>query len=207
MSEELFEQFKVFLPKYLTPREARELFCELEKFPNNDNFYLLSHPDELLQADGWRGLVAIDFHTLSKKVVSGVILSNSCDINPRNQGALDSRVLFCPIIRLASYTNLLLDARRNAQQIENTLSAVRLQKVTNLFYLPPYAKVMEESIIVLDDIHGHPLRDFITQDRSRLFTLNQYAFYIFVIKLSIHFTRLQENVPRFPDSGPEQVVA
>jgi hypothetical protein len=196
MSEELFEQFKVFLPKYLTPSDARELFSELEKFPHYDNFYLLNPPEETLQGDGWKGLVVIDFNTLTRKAVSGVVLSNSCDIDPSNPRALESRVVFCPLIRLVLYAKLLEDAGRNTQQIEATLSAIRLQKVTQLFYLPAYGTVMEESVAVLDDIHSHPLKDFIGRERSRLFTLKMHAFYIFVIKLSIHFTRLREEVNR-----------
>ena len=197
MAEDLFEQIQSFLPKYLTPNEKRELFAELEKFPDNLNFYLLNPLVDLLQGDGWRGLVTINFETLGKKAISGGILSNSCDIDPKNPRALDTRVLFSPLIRLRGYTDRLKDAGKQGSQVASILLDIRKQRVTNIFCLPSHSGVIEESIILLDDIHGHPLHDFLRQDRSRLFTLNQYAFYILLIKLSIHFSRFQEDVRRF----------
>ena len=160
MTDEQFEQFKVFLPKYLTPKDARELFSELEKFPQHDNFYLLDSPEEPLQGDGWKGLVAIDFHTLTKKAMSGIIISNSCDIDPKNRRALESKILFCPIIKLTSYAKLLQEAGRNNQQIIDIQSTIRTQKVTHLFYLPPDSEMMEESVAVLGDVHSHPSERF-----------------------------------------------
>ena len=76
------------------------------------------------------------------------------------------------------------------------LTAIRDQRVTSIFHLPEGAWG-PEGIVLLGTIHAHPLDDFLAKDRTRLFTLSQYAFYIFLVKLSIHFTRMQENVRRF----------
>ena len=88
--EDLFEQARLFLPKYLAPEHQRQLFEELQAFPRNLNYYL--SPDvveaEFLQGDGWKGLVAIEFLMAERKAVSGVILSNSCDIDAENQRAM-----------------------------------------------------------------------------------------------------------------------
>ena len=197
MPEDIFEKIELYLPKYLTPNQKSELFSELKKFPDNQNFYLFAEPVELLQGDGWRGLVAINFYTLERKSLSGVILSNSCDIDPKNTQPGEVKVLFCPLLKLSTYVELLGAAGKTTEQINNVLSDIDSQRVTTIFYLPSCAGVIEESIIVLDDIHAHPLQDFIRQDRSRLFSLNQYSFYIFLIKLSIHFSRFQENIQRF----------
>ena len=116
---EIFEQIKSYLPSYLTPENKAELFSELKKFPNNFNYYLCPHKETYLQGDAWRGFVAINFHTQESKMVSGVIISNSCDITPENPST-----------------------------------------------------------------------------KERLFVLNQFGFYLFLIKLSIHFTRFQEDVNR-----------
>lgn len=199
MNEELFEQIKLFLPKYLTPEQTRELFSELESFPNNHNFYLQNSDlkDQLLQGDGWHGFIAINFQTLERKEVSGIILSNSCDVDPDNERNLPVSVLFSPLIKLSRYEDMLSRAGQSDQQIDSVLTSIRAQKVTSVFYLPSAQFGPEEGIILLDDIHSHPLQDFISKEPSCLFTLSQYAFYIFLIKLSIHFSRFQEDVARF----------
>jgi hypothetical protein len=195
--EDLFEDFRTFLPKYLTPSDKRELFDALSSYPNLPYHYLSPGDvqEELLQGDGWRGFVLINFHTLEKKNVSGVILSNSCDIDIRNSRA--SRVLFCPLVSLRRYEDALREGGLSDDQIRNTLQDIRAQHVTYIYYLPKEQYGPEESVLVLDDVHSHPLADFLAQERSILFRLSQAAFYVLLIKLSIHFTRSQEGVRRF----------
>lgn len=198
MPDDLFGDIKVFLPKYLSPKEQHDLFEALKQFPNNKNFYLQSKaPADMLQGDGWRGLIAINFETLEKKATSGLILSNSCDIDPSNSRAMDVRILFAPLIRLSNFAQTLEAAGKKADQISDTLATIRAQKVTSIFYLPEFVDVLDESIVLFDDIHAHPLRHFLAStEKARLFTLNQYAFYILVVKLSIHFSRFQEGIAR-----------
>ena len=197
MADELFDQAKLYLPKYLTPSAVKELFDELRLFPDNPKFYWHGTPSaDLLQGDGWKGLVAIDFRTLEKKTVSGVIFSNSCDIDVSNPRGREMNVLFAPLIRLSRYDRLLAESGRSPEQIADTLTSIRKQKVTYVFHLPHIPGVMEESIVLLDDIHAHPLSDFLSCERSRVFTLTQYAFYVFLLKLSIHFSRFQEGLAR-----------
>ena len=198
MTDELYEQIKLFLPKYLTPAEQNELFTELSKFPENPSMYLPDGvlSDDLLQGDGWRGFVAINFRSLERKVVSGIVLSNSCDIDITNKRALPTSVLFAPLIPLARYEQLLLGTGKTPEQVAGVLSAVRRQHVTSILYLPSAPHGPSESLVLLDDIHNHPLNDFIETSRTQLFRLNQYGFYILLIKLSIHFSRFQEGVKR-----------
>lgn len=197
---DIFEQIKLFLPKYLTPEQTRELFSELSKFPQNMSFYLYREDlrEVLLQGDGWKGFVAINFHTGEHKTVSGVILSNSCDIDVANAANLPANVLFSPLIEMQKYIDRLQAIGKERAQIQNTVISIKEQQVSNIFYLPECPGSIPESLILLDNIHAHPLQDFLAQERQSLFTLNQYAFYLFVIKLSIHFTRFQENVQRHP---------
>jgi hypothetical protein len=195
--ETLFELIRVFLPPYLSPTNGQKLFDALKQFPDNKDFYYQNPPPELLQGDGWRGLVVLNFDTAEKKTVSGVIMSNSCDIDVRNPRALEVRILFAPLLRIATYEKMLTDSGRSAEQIAATLSDVRKQRVTNIFYLPELPRQIEESIIVLDDVHAHPVKDFATmKEKSRLFSLNMYAFYLFIMKLSIHLCRFQEGTER-----------
>jgi len=198
VTEELYEQIKLFLPKYLSPSEQRELFAELSRFPENPSMYLPEGvlADDLLQGDGWRGFVAINFRNLERKVVSGIVLSNSCDIDTNNKRALPTSVLFAPLIPLARYEQLLAATGRTPEQVDGVLGAVRRQHVTSILYLPAAPHGPAESLVLLDDIHSHPLDDFIETSRTQLFRLNQYGFYILLIKLSIHFSRFQEGVKR-----------
>jgi hypothetical protein len=200
---ELFEQIRVLLPKYLTPAEKDDLFEELKRFPDNASFYFDRDDlrSELLQGDGWRGLVAIDFLTGNRKAVSGVILSNSCDIDSANLKAFPVNILFAPIIKLGKYVEKLRVEGRVDDQIQSLLTTIRKQRVANIFYLPSCPGITEEGFILMDDIHAHPLSDFLTRDRQPLFKLNQFFFYFFIIKLSIHFCRFQEGVHRFAASA------
>lgn len=200
---DIFDQIRLFLPKYLTEQQSRTLFSELEQFPNNLDFYTFRSDlqNELLQGDGWRGFIAIDFYSGARKEVSGVVLSNSCDIFDENQRTLPVNILFAPLIELKKYEASLLAAGQSESHVGQILSNIRKQRTSSVFYLPAYSNVMEESIIVLDDIHAHPLQDFSARARKSLFTLNQYAFYVFLIKLSIHFSRFGEGIQRFDNAA------
>lgn len=200
MSEaDFFEQAKLYLPKYLTPENKEELYSEIRAFPTIKRFYLSdTHNNEFLQGDGWRGLVAINFDTCEKKPVSGVIVSNSCDIDPRNPTPRDRMVLFCPLISLNKYREVLLGAGKSEDQIQAVLESLRRQEITYAFHLPEKNGEIQESMILLDDVHRHPLRDFLICEKQKRFALGQFAFYLLLVKLSIHFSRFQENLNRFP---------
>lgn len=201
--EEIFEQVSLFLRKYLTPSQKQDLYSEMLRFPGTTQFYL-HRPDlrdQLLQGDGWQGFIAINFHTGQRKVVSGVILSNSCDASTDNSRSLPVNILFAPLVNLSQYEQLLLTNGKSPAQVSSQFNEIRNQKVTSMFYLPRLSGVIEESIILLDDIHVHPLRDFLEVSHEPLFQLNQFAFYLFLIKLSIHFCRFQEGIQRFEDAA------
>ena len=200
---DVFEQARLFLPKYLSPEQTRDLYTELSRFPNIDSFYLDREDlrGQLLQGDGWRGFIAINFETGDRKLVSGVIISNSCDIATENSRNIPVNILFAPLINLARYVERLRASGKPEGQIENILNSIRSQKVTSIFYLPGYPGVIDESLILLDDIHAQPLADFLGRERVGLFKLSQTFFYIFIIKLSIHFSRFNEDIQRFVSSG------
>ena len=203
MLEELFEEIKLFLPKYLSTSQTKELFDSLSAYPNLPKHYLppFALEDDVLQGDGWRGFVVINFFTLKKKTISGVILSNSCDIDEQNRRATPRNVLFAPLVSLMKYEEAMRAGGLTEAQIADTLREIRAQRVTNIYHLPKKQYGPEESIIVLDDIHPHPLQHFLTNQRSLIFRLHEAAFYILLIKLSIHFCRVQEGVRRFPRSA------
>lgn len=201
MNSSLWDDVQVFLPKYLTPRQARELFEELSSFPDIPDFYLApasSQPD-LLQGDAWRGFLAVNIESLQRHTVSGVVVSNSCDVDVSNARTLPGGILFAPLVRLNAYRDRLITAGKNQDRIDDHIEAIRAQRVTYIFHLPAGKYGPEEDLLLLlDDIHTQSLSHFAAGDRTLLFRLNQTAFYLFLLKLSIHFSRFQEDVQRFP---------
>jgi hypothetical protein len=63
-------------------------------------------------------------------------------------------------------------------------------------YLPANPEVMPESVALFSDARSHPLDDFLARERSLLFRLSDFGFYLFLFKLSIHFNRMLEGVER-----------
>lgn len=203
MAEINLEDIAVYLPKYLSPTEQKGLYEELKKFPN-DSFKFYDETGkfdhELLQGDSWRGLMAINFQTLEKKAISGVVISNSCDVDINNRRAFSPNILFAPLIKLSDFKNLLEANGDSKEIVAAKVLNIKKQFNTSSFYMPECPGKTEESIILLDDIHRHPLSDFKLTEKSKIFTLTQAAFYLFLIKLSIHFHRVQEGVHRYiPD--------
>jgi hypothetical protein len=203
MTQSFHEQARLFLPQYLAPARTAELYEALKQFPDLPNFYLApeSLDEDLLQGDGWRGFVITEFGGGKTKPVSGIILSNSCDIDTANPEHLPRRVLFSPLVSLFGYEAALRSSGLADDQVASTLDAIRRQRITSIFHLPSAPYGPDESIVLLDDVHPHPLAHFKTTTRTRLFRLHQSAFYVFVVKLSIHFCRLQEGVGRFSEDS------
>jgi hypothetical protein len=200
------DDIALFLPKWLSGDETGSLTSQLKRFPDI-RFYdpTSKFSGELLQGDGWRGFIASDFDSGARKSVPGLVLSNSCDIDVANRHDTPPNILFAPLIRVAAYEALLgnLPTLSNVARGEK-LRQIRSQHVSNIFYLPELPGTIPESMVVLDDVHRHPLKHFLeVATPKKVFTLSQTAFYYFLIKLSIHFTRVREGVHRYLPE-PEQ---
>lgn len=184
------------IPYYLTREDKDSLITALNSFPHVD-YYLNRYPQDFLQGDGWTSLGVIRLEDGERKFVKGILLSNSCDIDMANKRDLPAKIVFSPIIRLSRYKELLMNSIQDGNRIENKIAAIKEQKVTALFYLPKGSILDDDYVAVLDDIHTIPLNSFIAQDsKQKLFTLSQVGFYLFLLKLSVHFCRFQENIER-----------
>lgn len=192
-----FEQVRLYLPQYLSPDRQQGLWDELRAFPNNKSIYSTRNGDsECLQGDGWRGFVAIDFHSLSRKTLSGLVLSNSCDLGLENTRATTPNITFVPIMKLRRYLAVLEENGHNEQQTSGVAGSIRRQEVTSLMHLPAISGQMEECLALFGDVRSEPLDHFMAGERSLIFRLSDFGFYLFLFKLSIHFTRMLENVER-----------
>ncbi|MFM0660106.1 hypothetical protein [Paraburkholderia sediminicola] len=185
------------IPAYLTKEQKEGLVRALEEFPRKIDYYIDRYQTELLQGDGWNNFDVIRFETGDRKVVHGIVLSNSCDVDQGNDRAVPPRLVFAPLIPLEGYVALLKASAISAESIEGKLLAIREQRVTSIFYLPQGGGLDAEHIVLLDNVHTVPLDHFLGKDgRTKLFTLGMTGFYLFLFKLSVHFCRFHENVLR-----------
>lgn len=196
-----FDTFKLYLPQYLSPPQQQALFDELKNFPSFRKFYVSLADPDLLQGDGWNGFVIRNIESGEGKSVPGLVLSNSCDLASANNRPLPGKVVFAPLIELSKYKTLLLKAGRTESQIESLFTEIKRQRVSTIFYLPDQSPLGSEMIALLDDVHSMTVQSFLAKEPRRLFTLSQAAFYVFLLKLSIHFTRLMEGFPRFEEAA------
>lgn len=203
------EQLKTQIPFYLTAEPAqKELVRNLDALNRGaaSGYYISSvrepDADAMLQGDGWRGFQLYSFDAGEKRVVRGIVLSNSCDISSDNDRVIAPKIVFAPIVKLSAIKARLKTRGLSENAVEGRIAAMKSQSVTNIFYLPAGGPLEEDYVALLDDIHSMPVASH-TGD-EKLFTLSMAGFYLFAFKLSVHFCRLHEQVDRRPDDAAAQ---
>lgn len=196
-----FDELRNYLPKYLSKEAKENLFNDLKDFPDNleTRFYSthLSNDSTVFQGDGLRDLPIITLPDTRVEPVPSIVISNTCDISFDNVRTLEPNVLYCPIIRISRYIQILRQNGLSEDKIENFRSEVKRQRISSMFFLPRYGDLPEDCIALLDSI-CNARSSILPNDPSstRLFSLSNYGFYLFLFKLSIHFTRIREAVDR-----------
>lgn len=197
------DDIEVFLPKFLSPESQKELFEGLKDFPENidSRFYTSSLVDSKLiyQGDGIIDMLTVNLPDPTIRPAPSIIISNTCDIDLNNPRNFPSHLIYSPIINLSKYHNALLKkTNKSIQQINAHIADIRKQYITQVFYLPKISGKLEESIVFLDKICNFPNKSFnrTNLNEKRLFTLSNYGAYLFLLKLSIHFTRMNDNIDR-----------
>jgi len=201
-----FEEIKKYLPQYLSSESQDKLFEDLKGFPTNlDQFYSfsLSKNDSFYQGDGVSKLLVVDLPNPKIGELPSLIISNSCDIEPKNERFFSSRVLYAPIFKLEKYKNaLILDNVKNEKYtinaVEDHIKNIKNQLTNQILFLPKGGQLEDDSIVFLDRINSCPIEQLNKTGNSlyKLFTLSNYGFYVFLIKLSIYFTRIREGIDR-----------
>lgn len=193
------------IPYYLTAEDQKALLNELNAISRGGTAkYLLStyrdsFKEMMLQGDGWRGFQLFLFETGERRSVRGIVLSNSCDVDPNNPREVPARVVFAPLVKLAVFKALLNASGIGADRVADKIAAIKAQKTSNIFYLPAGGVLEEDYIVRFDEAHNMPVAAHTaSSDREKLFTLSNTGFYMLVFKLSVHFCRLQEKVNRKP---------
>lgn len=218
----IFDDIAIFLPKYLSDDSSTALREELKKFPTDgtkDTIYTskLNQEEILFQGDGIAAIKTVDLIKEKFKTAPAILLSNTCDMDTKNSRLFGSQVCYAPIIDLEKYlkglSRFLLKKETDnnkslskdqieekvSQVIHNHLNDLKMQRITQMLFLPKGGNLANDSIVFLDRIFNietnHINRRSLKSDR--LFTLSDYGLYLFLLKLSIHFTRIQEKVDRF----------
>lgn len=198
----IFEDIKIFLPQYLSSESQNKLFEELRSFPYNidKRFYseLIRNDNKLFQGDGLKDIFVSRLPETEIKKSNVIILSNSCDIDLENKRYSTINMIYCPLIELNKYKEYLIVKKFDINRIEDHLSRVKRQEITSMFYLPKNDSLNDDCIALLDRTNNiNPQKiNILDLSKNKLFSLSNYAFYMFLIKLSIHFTRMMEGIDR-----------
>ena len=196
------------IPQYLTAEDQKVLLEELTAISRGGTAnYLLSpardtFKDVMLQGDGWRGFQLFLFETGERRSVRGLMLSNSCDVDPKNPRDIPARVIFAPLVKLVAFKALLERSAIDAARVAAKIEAIKAQKTTNIFYLPSGGALDEDYVVRFDEAQSMPVAAHVSDGgREKLFTLSNTGFYMLILKLSVHFCRLQEKVNRKPEES------
>lgn len=197
------ESLQQQIPYYLATEDRQALVDELKAISRGGtaDYFLSPYMDafkaDMLQGDGWRAFQLFKFETGERLSVQGVVISNSCDVDPENRRDMPARVIFAPLVKLSAYETALRASGIGHSKVDEKLAAIRAQKTSNMFFLPSGGPLAEDHVIRLDDAHSMPVAAHIAAShREKLFTLSNTGFYMLILKLSVHFCRLQENVNR-----------
>lgn len=193
------ETIKDQIPYYLSQKAKENLAKALDGFPRQIDYYIDLYKDELLQGDCWTSVEVLRFEDGARKPIRALLLSNSCDVAPENKRDLPTKLSFASMVKLERYIDLLTNAGLDQKQIETKVVAIKEQRVTSLVYFPKGANLEDDYVALLDDIHTVPSQAFLARNKkTKLFALSNVGFYLFILKLSVHFCRLHEEVARDP---------
>jgi len=197
-----YEEIEKYLPKYLSAQKQKDLYEQLRDFPHNVHKIYgrdTSFKEGILQSDIVKAIPFYNLPDTNHKNTTVMVVSNSCDIDPANKRPTTPKISYVPIIRLNKFVELLKNNSIDEKRIQSTVESIKKQEKTNMFYLPKGQYMQEESIALFENIISINRDKFFSlamQSESKIATLGNYGFYMFLLKLSIHFTRIQEAVDR-----------
>lgn len=197
------EDLSIYLPKYLSEESTKILLEELKQFPvdgTKKTIYTcaLDESPIIYQGDGLKELEVISLPDESIRKTSVIILSNTCDVDTDNKRFFPSRMCYAPIIDLDKYQKMLLLNGYSEQQVNSHVEDIKKQVITQIFYLPRGSGLAYDGIVFLDRINNisNQVIDRNELQTRRIFTLSDYGYYLFLLKISIHFSRVQEKIDR-----------
>lgn len=197
------DEIKKYLPQYLSESEMRSLKDDLRKF-NPDTcqgaFFTSRFNGEpfLMQGDYIGQAPVHNFPaSLESREVPALIISNTCDMSMDNKRVYSTRIMYVPMMNFDKYAQNVLRIME-PEKARQHFESLRNQHITGIIYLPTKLELGYDSIGFLDRMVTIPC----TQSNidhlisSRRFTLNNFGFYLLLLKLSMHFSRIQEKINR-----------
>lgn len=213
--DDTLELIRTFLPKYLTPELQENLFETVqENFPfSTDPNLIYSRIHDVNYYYQGDCVVDIPFACFNKgnfetAYLKGIIASNTCDISPDNDRLDVPNVQFASIFSLSEYVEILKAKEISRQRIDSFIDNLKGNRISNLFYLPEKKNgedtVLEESFIRFDlnvtlpisIFNGNTYNNSYVPEGDRLISFSNYGFYLFLIKLSVHYCRFREGIFR-----------
>ena len=208
MSPTVFDNIKTYLPKYLSNSAQEKLWSELRSFPANldQRFYTTQRQNEacLFQGDTVDNVFMPYCQKPTGLKTKSLLISNSCDVSRENKRLYKPYLLFAPIFDLQKWEALLSNSCKAQQKVQDHIQAIRQQRVSTFFFLPQTGLMKADCFARLDCVFSLMASDEHLQQaiRNRISTLSDYGFYMLLLKLSMHFTRVQESVARHPSDVP-----
>lgn len=197
------EEIKLYLPKYLSPESEQNLFENLKDFPENIDARMYSTRlwDEqiIYQGDGLEGLLIVNFPNMQIARAKSLVLSNTCDVDLNNVRVYSTSICYSPIFNLQKFiTRLELKKIATPEKISQFVQSMKQQRISQIFYLPKGGKLASDSFIFFDKINSCDNTSIERRElsKNRLFSLSNYGLYLFLFKLSIHFSRIREGIDR-----------
>lgn len=197
-----FDEIKKYLPKYLSQEATEKLFQDLKDFPDNIHKRLygdvLENEKDIFQGDGIIDLPVVNLPDETVRNGRAIIVSNTCDINLDNERIFFPRIAYCPILKLSKFVSILKRRKISDERIAQLVDTIKKQEISSMFYLPQGSHLEEDYIAILENINNCDVKVIDKEEitEKRLFSLSNYGFYLFLFKLSIHFTRIREAVER-----------
>lgn len=213
--QESLELIKRHLPKYLTLEQQEDLFQVVkESFPKGDDPSIIyfNIPDDSYFYQG-DGLIDIPFASFIKgkyltNYFYGIVMSNTCDIAIENERLESSFIQLACIFNLADYIKELEKRNVSKNKIDSFIVDLKNNRISNLFFLPQKKVgnkiLLKESFVRFDinttipisDLNKNYNKNYINKNGDRIFSFSNYGFYLFLIKISIHYCRFREGVFR-----------
>nr|WP_298891732.1 hypothetical protein [uncultured Acinetobacter sp.] len=197
---DIIDEFKAFIPAYLSDETRKSLEDGLKAFLSDDDLatrkleYFTSGSNFLMQGDCVKNIFMFDYNRqMLKENARVAILSNTCDIDPANLRDIPIDCVVAPILNLDSIESMLLNNGISKNRVKQKIDNFKRNIVTNAFYLP--LEGSEHGFAVFfDKAFSLPVK-FINIE-SRIKSLSQIGFYLFIYSLSINFCRIHEKVDR-----------
>lgn len=199
---ELEENIKLYLPQYLSEDKLTSLKKELKNFGNrrdSGKYFttFLKSDSNLFQGDCVKAQVW-NLPDIESREENVILLSNTCDMDISNQRLNQCRVMYAPIFNLEKYLQKLKNKNFEKNKIDNHIKDIKNQLVSQILYLPTKSILGYDSFVLFDRTISIPLTSEIVANctKTRKVSLSNYGFYLFLLKLSYHFTRIQEHADR-----------